>query len=565
MARARRGGNGAADGADGAAQDENIRAPPRGRLAVAEDLFPGTARAAAAEATTPLLPPYTANDDENDAPNAALERAFRPWPAVFAYCLAFLGFGAASNVLGPTVDALAARLPGGATRAADLWVVFFTGGLVSTLGAVPSGWLIDLHPRVPGHRLLAVAMLSQAFGLLAIHRASWASASLVGLVGCNALVSLTLNLVNTGVNTYSLWSARRSGGGGAVLVNAVHLFFGAGALCAPLLVMLSTRLFGEPLAAFDLSAGIVAAIAAVFWVVPSPPRPREAGGGCGEQEQQQEEESGDGDGTAGLVRGPSSSSSSIIALDTPTTTAAFWSTRQGRLILLLATGFTLLCVGMEVAVGGWSATFAREAGAQDAQAARGMNSLYWLCFTLGRLVASAAAAVTTPTQGLAASLPVLAVGAAVAIGGGGGTGGVGAAVAIGGGGGGTGGGDGIGRGRLAAALALFGLGYAPQFANVIAALDEVAPVPGWINGLLGGTASAGVMLVPPALGLAAASERLGLSWGVLPWSVVLATALQALLLVGQTAAVKVARRGRREAEAAKRARARGGGVAENGV
>jgi hypothetical protein len=141
---------------------------------------------------------------------------------------------------------------------------------------------------------------------------------------------------------------------------------------------------------------------------------------------------------------------------------------------------------------------------------------------------------------------------------------VGAAVAIGGGGG-TGGG-GIGRGRLAAALALFGLGYAPQFANVIAALDEVAPVPGWINGLLGGTASAGVMLVPPVLGLAAASERLGLSWGVLPWSVVLATALQALLLVGQTAAVKVARRGRREAAAAKRARARGGGgVAENGV
>lgn len=511
MARARRGGNGAADG-DAAAQ--------------------------ATAATTPLLPN---GENDEDATNAALERAFRPWPAVFAYCLAFLGFGAASNVLGPTVDALAARLPGGTTRAADLWVVFFTGGLISTLGAVPSGWLIDLHPRVPGHRLLAVAMLSQALGLLAIHRAPWASASLVGLVGCNALVSLTLNLVNTGVNTYSLWSARRSGGGGAVLVNAVHLFFGAGALCAPLLVMLSTRLFGEPLAAFDLSAGIVAVIAAVFWVVPSPPRPREAGGSGGEQEQEQEEESGDEDGTAGLVRGPSSSSSSI-ALDTPaSTTAAFWSTRQGRLILILATGFTLLCVGMEVAVGGWSATFAREAGGQDAQSARGMNSLYWLCFTLGRLVASAAAAVTTPTQGLAVSLPVLVVGAVVAIGGGGGTGG------------------GIGRGRLAAALALFGLGYAPQFANVIAALDEVAPVPGWINGLLGGTASAGVMLVPPALGLAAASERLGLSWGVLPWSVVLATALQALLLVGQTAAVKVARRD----TAAKRARARG--AAENGV
>ena len=77
---------------------------------------------------------------------------------------------ASSNVLGPTVDALAARLPGGggpspSIKAADLWVVFFSGGLVSTLGAVPSGWLIDLHPRVFfGHRLLAAAMLSRRWG-----------------------------------------------------------------------------------------------------------------------------------------------------------------------------------------------------------------------------------------------------------------------------------------------------------------------------------------------------------------------------------------------------------------
>lgn len=540
--------------------------------------------------------------DDANANTAAAEAAFRPLLAVTAYCLAFLGFGAASNIVGPSADALAGRLPG-SPPAADLWVVFFSGGVASLLGSVPSGWLIDLHPRIPGHRLLSVAMATQAAGLVAMHRLPWARASLWGLVACNCAVSLTLNLVNTGVNTYSLWSARRavdeagaaarrrigrvgrrrrrgdeqqgdgddddaSGVGaadpppppssssslGAVLVNAVHLFFGAGALCAPLLVMLSSKVFGDPLAAFDLSAGIVLLIAVVFWFVPSPPRPRAADGGGGgaaeasEGEQDEvvvveEQVSVDGIGVGGdnNVRSPLLGGSTGNNKEPD-----LWSTPQGRLVLLLASAFALVCVGMEVGVGGWSATFARERGGQDAQAARASNSLYWLAFTLGRLVASAAAAVTTPTQGLAASLPVLVAGAAVALGGGGSGS---STTTI------------ISPGRLATSLALFGVGYAPQFANVIAALDNVAPVPGWVNGLLGGVASAGVMVVPPLLGLAAASDRLRLGWGVLPWAVLLATGLQAACLVGQSAAVAAVASRRSSSSRGRIRRGRNGGAA----
>lgn len=496
-----------------------------------------SAAAAAAEPLLAAASSLSANANANANANAA-DDDFRPLPAIFAYCLAFLGFGAASNILGPTVDALAARLPGD-RRAAELWVVFFCGGLASTVGSLPSGWLIDRF-QAQGHRLLAVAMCTQALGLLAVHRAPWARESLVGLVACNCAVSVTLNLVNTGVNTYSLWSARKAGGGGAVLVNAVHLFFGAGALCAPLLVMLSSRLFGNALAAFDLSAAIVALIAGVFWAVPTPPSPR----GDVDDDAADDDASGSPSRaqSRGLLNGDESNGREDgggVAAATAPASLDLWTSRQGRLVLLLACGFTLLCVGMEVAVGGWSATYAREAAGQDPQRARAMNSVYWAAFTFGRLLASAAAAVSTPVQGLASSLPLLVAGAAVLV------------VAPGGGGAKAGGGQGGGMGawRLGAALALFGLGYAPQFANVIAALDAVAPVPGWVNGLLGAVASAGVMLVPPGLGLAAASERLGLAWGVLPWSVVLATVGQGVFLAGQQAAVRVVLRRREEAGA----------------
>jgi len=553
MAAPRRAGRGGGGGDGGSSNDAN------GGSSDAGPLLAGAATAA------PLRSATQSGADEVDP---------RPLPAILAYCLAFLGFGTASNILGPTVDALAARLPGD-RRAAELWVVFFCGGLASTLGSVPSGWLIDRF-RAQGHRLLAAAMLTQSLGLLAVHRAPWARGSLVGLVACNAAVSVTLNLVNTGVNTFSLWSAREAGGGGAVLVNAVHLFFGAGALCAPLLVILASRLLGDALAAFDLAAAAVALIAAVFWAVPTPPPPRgdvdggggrERGGGGGGAaasrarasspsrellngggrsggggggEDGEDGEDGGGEGGSGGGGGGGGGSTAGAASPPPARGRDLWTSPQGRLVLLLACGFAVLCVGMEVAVGGWAATYAREAAGQGAQAARAMNSVYWAAFTFGRLLASAAAAVSTPVQGLAASLPLLVAGAAVLMAPGGG-GGDKAAAASGGAAG------GMGAGRLGVALALLGLGYAPQFANVIAALDAVAPVPGWVNGLLGAVASAGVMLVPPGLGLAAASGRLGLAWAVLPWAVVLSTVGQALCLAGQSAAVRAVLRRRAEA------------------
>lgn len=118
-------------------------------------------------------------------------------------------------------------------------------------------------------------------------------------------------------------------------------------------------------------------------------------------------------------------------------------------------------------------------------------------FTLGRVIASLAAAVVSPVTLLLSSLPLAMFGALVAL--------VAPAALM----------QQQGWLLLMVVTVLVGAGVAPGFANALALLDSYCPCTGSITGLLGGVAGAGCMSVPLVVALLAKHTVLqyqGLMW-----------------------------------------------------
>ena len=82
--------------------------------------------------------------------------------SIAAYGFCFFCFGMQVNMLGPSVDALAARA---AVRVDDLGYVSTLTGFISIVGAVPSGWMVD---RLPGHLVLAAMSVLEVRGVLCV-------------------------------------------------------------------------------------------------------------------------------------------------------------------------------------------------------------------------------------------------------------------------------------------------------------------------------------------------------------------------------------------------------------
>jgi len=74
---------------------------------------------------------------------------------ILAYCSSFVAFGLELNIVGPTLHDLASRTQ---LSEADLGIIFTVTGLLSSLGAIPAGWLVD---RLPGHMVLAGSLMFQ--------------------------------------------------------------------------------------------------------------------------------------------------------------------------------------------------------------------------------------------------------------------------------------------------------------------------------------------------------------------------------------------------------------------
>ncbi len=269
------------------------------------------------------------------------------------YFLLFMSGGLDMSVVGPTLPALAGQT---GTTVGEMGLVFFLGAGGVSLGILLGGWTLD---RAPGRLVLGGAQLVSGSLLLVVPHIGW----YWPLLAIFVVKGVAGGVVGTGANTLLQWvHAGRAG----PFVNALHFFFGLGAFLSPFLlgVLLSLgHRYSDAytvLAVFDLAVGV-----AVLLRLPSPEPPRikvpENGG-------------------TGATR-------SYLAP-----------------IVLSAVAFLFFYVSAELTFGGWLYTYAITLGLADAARAAYLTSLFWLAFTIGRLISIPAAVRFSPAHVLAAAL-----------------------------------------------------------------------------------------------------------------------------------------------------------------
>ena len=207
------------------------------------------------------------------------------------------------------------------------------------IGALLCGRLFD---RGGGHRAIAGGLAGIALAALMIPHVSSVAALCVPIF----LIGLFGACVDVGGNTLVVWHSR--GHGSARLLNALHLFFGIGALVSPGLVNRSL--------AWTSGLGVVVGVIALCALVVAVIILRHA-----------EPVATAGDLSEG-VDGQ--------AVPTP------------KRILIVISVFFFLYVGVEIGFSGWLKTYAEDLPLPGKSSPTLLNTLFWVSFTLGRLAAT---------------------------------------------------------------------------------------------------------------------------------------------------------------------------------
>jgi FHS family Na+ dependent glucose MFS transporter 1 len=145
-----------------------------------------------------------------------------PWIATIAYYLSFIILGASTAASGPSLPKLAEHTSSGLDR---ISLIFVFGSLGYVIGSYFGGRAYD---RVPGHRLMAIALLAIGLASVLIPLAPVLWMLLVAMF----LSGLAGGIVDVGCNTLLLWTHGKSAG---PFMNGLHFFFGVGSVIAPLL------------------------------------------------------------------------------------------------------------------------------------------------------------------------------------------------------------------------------------------------------------------------------------------------------------------------------------------
>src|SRR5438132_1549884 len=166
-----------------------------------------------------MAPPYPRNDVLSFN---SMRRNFQ----TIAYYVAILALGLATAVLGPTLPGLARQTQ---SSASVISLVFPAISLGYMLGALRAGCWYD---RVPGHRLLAAALLLMAVMLALVPLMSqlWLLAAVLFVLG------MAQGAVDVGGNTLVIWVHQERV---APWMNGLHFCFGIGSVLAPLIVSLT--------------------------------------------------------------------------------------------------------------------------------------------------------------------------------------------------------------------------------------------------------------------------------------------------------------------------------------
>lgn len=194
------------------------------------------------------------------------------------------------------------------------------------LGSIVAGRLYD---RYDGHRVFAGALLVIGFGMFVLPMFNSVNALFVVFVVIGTGASST----DVGANLLLMWNLGVNSGRA---MNTLHLFFGVGALFSPIFIHIG----------LDLAARSAAALCVAFavWALATP-APRHI----------------------------------AVPRDEHTDTTR-------RLLLLLAMFFALYA-GLEIGFSGWIKTYGEEINLSEL-AATWLTTVFWVGFTLGRLLAS---------------------------------------------------------------------------------------------------------------------------------------------------------------------------------
>lgn len=246
-----------------------------------------------------------------------------------AFYVSFIALGLAFASLGPTLPGLAANT--GATIS-QISILFTVQALGLLLGNFLSGRQFDRAPAFP---FLAIVVLVTAAMLALVPLLSnlWLLAALMLVMGAAA------GSIDVGGNTLLGWI---HGDRVGPRMNALHFFFGVGALLAPIFVAQALDLTGGITWAYWVLAALVLPAAVLFLRLPSPVAP-----------------------------------------------ARIAQARSERIpwlpVGLLMTAFFLF-VGAEVSFGGWIYTYAVTLELATATTAAYLTSVFWGAMTLGRLI-----------------------------------------------------------------------------------------------------------------------------------------------------------------------------------
>lgn len=261
--------------------------------------------------------------------------------ATFAYFLCLVALGLCVSILGPTLPGLAQNTH---SQISEIGFLFTARALGYLLGSLSSGPLFD---RRGSNGLLALLLLAMgaALSLAPVIDRLWL------LAGVMVLIGLAEGALDIGTNLLLVWTQARNSG---PYLNALHFFFGVGALASPLIV-------GQVL----LRGGD---IRWAYWLIALFPLP--------------------------LI---------ILLLATPSPVPP---TRQAARPLRLVrpglvVGITLLFflyVGGEASFGGWIYTFTISQQLGSPTQAAWLTSIFWGALTAGRLLSIPLSMRTRPAQ-----------------------------------------------------------------------------------------------------------------------------------------------------------------------
>ena len=257
-------------------------------------------------------------------------------PAGWVYLVVFVAMGLSLSLLGPALTYLRERAQ---VSKGDIGALFVAQAVGYLLGSLFSGRLFD---RGVGHRAVAGGLLGIAASAVMIPFCT----TVLALSAPFALVGAFAGCIDVGCNTLVVWHTR--GTGSVRLLNALHLFFGIGALISPGLVDRSL-VWSHGLSLVTTVVASVSIVLAAVVMMHEPPTP-------------------------GAPATPQSSGGPV-AVQTP------------RRILFVIGVFFFLYVGVEVGFSGWLKTYAEAIDLPGVASPTWLNTAFWLSFTLGRLLA----------------------------------------------------------------------------------------------------------------------------------------------------------------------------------